>query len=166
MQKPIINLDQLTPRLITLPPNESPEKYRGAAMAEIAEHIGAQRLGYSITTVPPGKTAFPFHNHYGNEEMFFILEGEGEVRIGDNRYPVRSGDFIACPVGGKNTAHQIINTSNTKPIKYLGVSTTQTPDLVQYPDSGKVGAVHHIDDNTAVRIRNFEENNIGYWEGE
>jgi uncharacterized cupin superfamily protein len=164
--KRIINLDQLEARLITQPPNESPEKYRGAEMAEIAEHIGAQRLGYSMTIVPPGKTAFPFHNHYGNEEMFFILEGEGEVRIGENHYPIRSGDFIACPAGDTKTAHQIINTSNNKPMKYIGVSTAQTPDLVQYPDSGKVGAVHHIDGNNPVRIRNFEENNIGYWEGE
>ncbi len=166
MQKHIINLDQLKPRLITQPPDESPEKYRGAEMAEIAEHIGAQRLGYNMTIVPPGKTAFPFHNHYGNEEMFFILEGEGEVRIGENRYPIRSGDFIACPVGGKQTAHQIINTSSSKVMKYIGVSTTQTPDLVQYPDSGKTGAAHYLADNTAIRIRNFEENNVGYWEGE
>ena len=164
--KPIINLDQLQPRLITQPPDESPEKYRGAEMAEIAEHIGAQRLGYNMTIVPPGKTALPFHNHYGNEEMFFVLEGEGEVRIGDKRYPIRSGDFIACPIGGKTTAHQIINTSNSMMMKYIGVSTTQTPDLVEYPDSGKVGAVHHIDDTTAVRIRNYEKNNAGYWEGE
>lgn len=166
MQKPIINLDQLQPRLITQPPDESPEKYRGAEMAEIAEHIGAQRLGYNMTIVPPGKTAFPFHNHYGNEEMFFILEGEGEVRIGENRYPIRSGDFIACPVGDKQTAHQIINTSGSQVMKYVGVSTMQTPDLVQYPDSGKTGAAHFLADNTAIRIRNFEENNAGYWEGE
>ncbi|MEO8001097.1 MAG: cupin domain-containing protein [Arenimonas sp.] len=166
MQRPIINLDQLEPRLITQAPDESPEKYRGAEMAEVAEHIGAQRLGYSVTIVPPEKTAFPFHNHFGNEEMFFILEGEGEVRIGENRYPIRSGDFIACPVGGKLTAHQIINTSNSKSMKYIGVSTTQTPDMVQYPDSGKTGAAHYLADNTAIRIRNFEENNAGYWEGE
>jgi uncharacterized cupin superfamily protein len=164
--KPIINLDQLQPRMITQPPNESPEKYQGAQIAGISEHIGAQRLGYNLTIVPPGKTAFPFHNHYGNEEMFFILEGEGVVRIGEQRYPVRSGDFITCPLGNKNTAHQIINTSNTLTMKYIGVSTNQTPDLVEYPDSGKVGAVHHIDENNAVRIRNYEKNNAGYWEGE
>lgn len=162
----IINLDQLEPRLITRTPSESPEKYCGVEMAEIAKHIGAQRLGYSITIVPPGKTAFPFHNHYGNEEMFFVQEGEGEVRIGDKRYPIRSDDFIACPVGDKTTAHQIINTSGSKTMKYVDVSTTQTPDLVEYPDSEKVGATHHIDDNTTVRIRNYEKNNVGYWEGE
>ena len=162
----IINLDQLEPRLITRPPDQSPEKYCGVEMAEIAEHIGAQRLGYSMTIVPPGKTAFPFHNHYGNEEMFFVLEGEGEVRIGEHRYAIRSGDFIACPVGDKTTAHQIINTSGSKAMKYVGVSTAQTPDLVEYPDSGKVGATHHIDDNTTVRIRNYEKNNVVYWEGE
>ena len=39
-------------------------------------------LHYNLTAVPPGKRAFPFHNHRVNEEMFFILEGTGEVRIG------------------------------------------------------------------------------------
>ena len=44
--------------------------------------------------------------------MFFVLHGSGEVRIGEARYPIRAGDIIACPAGGKETAHQIINTGN------------------------------------------------------
>jgi hypothetical protein len=39
-----------------------------------------------------------------------VLEGEGEIRIGDAKHPIRKGDFIACPPGGPETAHQIINT--------------------------------------------------------
>ena len=29
-------------------------------------------------------------------------EGSGEVRIGEARYPIRTGDIIACPVNTKN----------------------------------------------------------------
>ncbi len=170
MSKPIINLDELQPRLFSdIRPN-APEKYSGATIATISARIGAQRLGYNITTVPPGKCAFPAHNHYGNEEMFFVLEGSGELRVGDERHSIRSGDFIACPVGGPETAHQIRNTS-TSELKYLAVSTMRTPDLVQYPDSGKTGAMHLLGRDAngfpkAVRILGREADNLDYWDGE
>ena len=56
-----------------------------ARMGAIGAAIGAKKLGYNVTAVPPGKRAFPFHSHRVNEEMFFVLEGEGEVRIGESR---------------------------------------------------------------------------------
>jgi uncharacterized cupin superfamily protein len=42
---------------------------------------------------------------------FFVL-GLGEVRIGSETLITR-GDFVACPPGGPETAHQIINTGTT-----------------------------------------------------
>jgi uncharacterized cupin superfamily protein len=42
-------------------------------------------LGAMFVTVAPGKRAFPFHNHLGNDEMFVILEGEGTFRFGASR---------------------------------------------------------------------------------
>ncbi len=52
--------------------------------SEIASRIGARKLGYNLTVVAPGKCNCPFHNHYAEEEMFFILEGSGELRYGDS----------------------------------------------------------------------------------
>ncbi len=171
MQKPILNIEDTKAVLISDYKPGAPEKYQGAMMAEIAEVIGAVRLGYNMTIVPPGKTAFPAHNHYGNEEMFFIIEGEGQVRIGKETFPIRAGDVIACPAGGPETAHQIINSSATLTLRYLAVSTMQTPDLVQYPDSGRTGAAHYHDNSAdgsakAIRILNREQDNLGYWDGE
>ncbi|MEO6171617.1 MAG: cupin domain-containing protein, partial [Arenimonas sp.] len=171
MSKPILNIEHSKARLISEFKPGSPEKYQGAAMAEISAVIGGKKLGYNLTIVPPGKTAFPMHNHYGNEEMFFIIEGVGQVRIGTETFAIRNGDVIACPAGGKETAHQIINNSSTQTLRYLAVSTMQSPDLVQYPDSGKTGAAHYLDDGpagsfTAVRILNNESDNLGYWDGE
>lgn len=54
--------------------------------------------------------------------MFLILEGEGELRFGDERYPIRKYDVIACPTGGPEVAHQIINTGATT-MRYLALST-------------------------------------------
>jgi uncharacterized cupin superfamily protein len=112
-----------------------------ARMARIAPALGAQKLGYNVTVLPPGKRGFPLHNHRVNEEMFFVLEGTGEVRIGAERHPIRPGDVIACPPGGPETAHQIVNTSDTAELKYLAVSTRMSPEIAEYPESGKFGVL-------------------------
>ena len=90
--------------------------------ARFSDAIGARKLGYNLTVLPPGKVQCPFHSHHGEEEMFLILEGEGELRFGAARYPLRPHDVIACPTGGAEVAHQIINTG-TVPMRYLAVST-------------------------------------------
>ena len=104
---------------------------------QISDHIGAEKLDYNLTVVPPGKTQCPFHCHHGEEEMFFIIEGEGELRFGDQRYPLRAHDVIACPTGGPEVAHQIINTGRTT-MRYLSISTRAELDACEYPDSQKV----------------------------
>jgi uncharacterized cupin superfamily protein len=70
--------------------------------------------------------------------MFFILEGEGELRFGDQRFRIRAHDVIACPTGGAGVAHQIINTGATT-MRYLSISTRSDLDTCEYPDSGKIG---------------------------
>ena len=72
--------------------------------------------------------------------MFFILEGEGEVRIGKDTFPIKKGDVIAHPPGEADTAHQIVNTSNAE-LKYLAISTMAMPEICDYPDSKKFGVM-------------------------
>ena len=100
--------------------------------------IGARQLGYNLTELPPGKAQCPFHAHREEEEMFLILDGEGELRFGAQRYPLRRHDVVACPTGGAEVAHQIINTG-TGPLRYLALSRLSSTELCEYPDSGKVG---------------------------
>ena len=145
------------------------EKF-GAKLGDVGRRLGAQKLGYNITVVSPGKRAFPRHNHTVNEEMFLILEGEGEIVIGAKRTPVRKGDFIACPPGGVDVAHQIVNTSNAD-LKFLAVSTRLAPEIVEYPDSGKTGIMGEVpkaDGKPEIRrwIVRGQANENDYWEGE
>ena len=128
--KPVINLDEL--ELVSH--EDGPFAGR---FGLIAERIGARKLGYNLTVLPPGKVQCPFHNHHGDEEMFLIIEGEGELRFGDQRYPIRKHDVIACPTGGPEVAHQIINTGKTT-MRYLALSTRSEVDACEYPDSRKV----------------------------
>src|SRR6185312_5961723 len=134
MPKPIMNLDAVA--FDDVEENGPYTSSRGS----IGRHIGAEKLGYNLTVLPPGKVQCPFHNHHGDEEMFLILEGEGELRFGEARYPIRKHDVIACPTGGAEVAHQIINTGTT-PLRYLALSTLADVETCEYPDSQKIGVV-------------------------
>jgi uncharacterized cupin superfamily protein len=165
MDKPIINIADVTldPRPPAMSPKgEAAEKY-DAKMGFIGTRIGARKLGYNLTAVPSGKRAFPLHNHHVNEEMFFILQGSGELRMGDAVHPIRTGDVIACPPGGKDVAHQIVNTG-TEELRYLAVSTKESPELVDYPDSGKFGILAERPGERFAFIGRADQS-LDYWEG-
>ena len=172
MIKPIINIAdiELAPRPPAFAPTGSAVERFDAKTGYIGPRIGAQKLGYNITAVPPGKRGVPFHNHRVNEEMFFVLQGTGEVRVGENTYPIRSGDVIACPPGGTEVAHQIINTG-TEELRYLAVSTKLSPEIVDYPDSGKFGILAELPTGSDGKTQRFvfvgrESNSVNYWDGE
>ena len=126
--------------------------------------VGAKELGYSYDVVQPGKVSCPFHSHRAEEEMFFIVRGEGTLRYGAERRKVRAGDFICCPVGGPETAHQIINDSDAE-LAYISVSTMMPAEVCEYPDSGKIGAFGGSGES---RLRHVTETSsrVDYWKGE
>jgi uncharacterized cupin superfamily protein len=162
MRKHIMNIAEveLQPR----PPQYAPtgraaERYE-ARVAMIAPKIGAKKLGYNLTAVPPGKRAYPFHSHRVQEEMFYVIEGTGEVRIGNETFPIRAGDIIACPTGGPETAHQIVNTGKTE-LRYLAVSTKEGTEICEYPDTGKIAGF-----GEGLRFVMRGDQQVGYWEGE
>lgn len=149
------------------PTGAAAERYE-ARLAQIGRNLGAQKLGYNLTAIPPGKRAFPLHNHYVNEEMFFILEGSGELRFGAETHPVRAGDVVACPAGGKENAHQFVNTGTVE-LKFLAVSTRISPDIVDYPDSGKFGVLtEFVGEDGKPQVFRFvgrADKQENYWEG-
>jgi uncharacterized cupin superfamily protein len=170
MHRPILNIADL--KIQSVGPERAP-KGKNAGLydrrfGEIASRIGAQKLGYNLTVLAPGKRNCPFHNHHFEEEMFFILEGEGELRYGEQRYPVKKGDVIACPTGGPETAHQIINTGKTE-MRYLSLSTLAELEICDYPDSGKFGVYEeHPPGNEGKRSRFLSRHteSLDYWDGE
>ena len=103
--------------------------------ARLGTGTAAHKLGASIDTVAPGKRSCPYHFHYAQEEMFIVLEGTGTLRVAGEMLPLRAGDVVFIPAGPEYP-HQIINTSEL-PLKYLSVSTRESPEIVEYPDSDK-----------------------------
>lgn len=172
MPPPILNLAdvELMPRPAAFAATGPAAERYDARMGQIASRLGAQKLGYNLTAVPPGKRAFPFHNHRVNEEMFFVVAGTGEIRIGGAVHPIRTGDVIACPPGGGETAHQIVNTGTTE-LRYLAVSTKLSPEIAEYPDTGKFGVLAEFPPGPDGKPRTFryvgrEGQGVDYWEGE
>jgi uncharacterized cupin superfamily protein len=97
--------------------------------------------------------------------MFFILEGEGELRFGDKRFPIRQHDVIACPTGGPEVAHQIINTGTTT-MRYLALSTLVEVEACEYPDSGKVLVVTGKQGVPRLRKMFLAENTADFYDRE
>jgi uncharacterized cupin superfamily protein len=136
-----------------------------SSRGQISNHIGARQLGYNLTVLPPGKAQCPYHCHHGEEEMFLILEGEGELRFGDRRYAIRKHDVIACPTGGADVAHQIVNTG-TATMRYLALSTKVGLEVCEYPDSQKI--LVSVRDRGRASLRKLFrlENSVDYYDRE
>ena len=155
------NIDELA-----LEPFEQGEKFAGAGV-RVGALLGAKDLGYSYDVVPPGKRSCPFHSHRAEEEMFFVVSGTGMLRYGHETRKIRAGDFICCPTGGADSAHQIINDSAVD-LAYVSVSTMMPAEVCEYPDSKKIGAYGVGVGVGAERLRHLTEMSasVDYWKGE
>jgi len=132
--------------------------------ARLAEGTAAEKLGASLDILPPGKRGCPYHLHHAQEEMFLILEGSGTLRVADEMLPLKKGDVIFIPAGPEYP-HQIINTSDA-PLKYLSVSTQQTPEICEYPDSHKFLAEGSPGSGKPFEAIRRDRENLDYWDGE
>ena len=80
---------------------------------------GSAQLTFGAAEIDPGNE-IPVHRHkVGDryvEEGFFVLEGEGEVRVGDQTSPIRAGSF--CVMSPAEGFHSIRNTGR-KTLKFV-----------------------------------------------
>lgn len=135
--------------------------------ARLGAGTAATKLGVSIDIVAPGMRSCPYHFHYAQEEAFVVLEGEGTLRVAGEMLAIGAGDVMFIPPG-PDYPHQIINTS-TAPLKYLSISTKDSPEVVEYPDSGKylaiaTGALNG--ERQVFRRIHRENDDLDYWDGE
>lgn len=107
---------------------------------EIAVALNAKELGYCIVTLEPGKRSCPYHFHHAEEELFFVLEGSGTLRQGDENgeeeIVLVAGDFAAFPPD-TGIAHQFYNHTEAAFV-YLAFSNRSKLDVAEYPDSDKL----------------------------
>ena len=132
--------------------------------ARLARGTAARQLGMSVDTLAPGKRGCPYHLHHAQEEAFVVLDGRGSVRVAGETLPIEAGDVVFVPAG-PDYPHQIVNTSDA-PLTYLSISTQESPEVCEYPDSGKVmSQVRHEGHAPFARMHRLADD-LDYWEGE
>ncbi|BCN30941.1 cupin domain-containing protein [Anaeromicropila herbilytica] len=97
---------------------------------------GEGKLTVTFYTLQPGKSNYPYHQHIGNEEVFYIISGTATLKTPKGEVIVTEGDVISMPPN-ENGAHMLTN-HTSEPLVYLDVHTNSSPDVIVYPDSGKV----------------------------
>ena len=113
-----------------------------AMRARLGRQAGAERLGMSLWEVPPGEAAYPYHFHYTEEELLLVLEGRPSLRTEAGWRELEQGEVVSC-LRGEGGGHQIVNRTE-QTVRFLSISTSGEPDIVSYPDSGKLGAFERL----------------------
>lgn len=78
---------------------------KGLSQYFLAEGADNEKLRLHVSEVGPGQRSHPPHTHDG-QEIFFVLQGHGEVEVADEVYQVNAGEAmqVDCqiPHGIKN----------------------------------------------------------------
>jgi uncharacterized cupin superfamily protein len=126
---------------------------------EITERGANNQCYVCLYEIPPQKAAYPYHT--ANTAVFYIISGSGVMETPDGVKNIAAGDVIVCPPNDKG-AHKMINTSETDILTYLDCDTTNSPDVVFYPASGKIGTLIHGESSIF-----FEKSSaVDYYKGE
>jgi uncharacterized cupin superfamily protein len=135
-----------------------------AQRARVGRQVGAERLGASLWEVPAGEAAYPYHYHLGEEELVVMLAGSLSLRTADGWRELDEGEVMSFPRGASG-AHQLVNRTQ-QPARFLAVSTGGDPDIVVYPDSGKVSACERLPEGGGLRAMFREADAVDYYDGE
>lgn len=169
--KPVINIDEVLANPDFTDTNPERGKFE-ARFGFIGRALGTKKLGINITIVPAGKTAWPRHYHFINDEMFIVLEGAGTLHYGDADFPLRPMDVISIE-GGTGVPFNIENSGEAE-LRYLALSSMEPADVFVYPDSDKAGIMAlsaPFRDLSGDGLRPFRkwvsmDMSVGYWVGE
>src|ERR1700739_2765737 len=110
-----------------------PGRSPGRHVAPVGAQAGARELAANVYELDPGAVGSPLHVHHANEELLLVLAGTLSLRSQDGAQLLQAGAGVAFP-RGQAGAHSLVNRSDA-PVRYLVVSTTNRPDVVEYPDT-------------------------------
>jgi uncharacterized cupin superfamily protein len=127
----------------------------------VGRRLGGELLGGSVYELAPGQRSFPYHWHAANEELLIVLRGTPTLRSPGGERTLADGDTVVFGRGPAG-AHQLRNDAE-EPARVLMLSTRETPEIVEYVDSGKVG----LSPGSGGRVRMLSTGaEVDYWDGE
>jgi uncharacterized cupin superfamily protein len=116
---------------------------------------GSRLSGLSHLAIAPGAEGYPPHCHSAEEELFFVLDGDGTLLLGDETFPVRAGSVVARPPATR-VAHSFRAAGGG--LTLLAYGQRKPEDACFYPRSSKVAL-------RGLGVR-FRVEPLGYWDGE
>jgi len=122
-------------------------EYEGR-VKRLAAAAGARLTGLNWGSFKSGEEGAPPHCHSAEEELFVVLDGEGELLLWappkpgaplptepEERHAVRRGHVISRPAGTR-ISHSFL--AGEPGLTYLAYGTKDTNDMCWYPRSNKI----------------------------
>ncbi len=98
--------------------------------ADLLERTGSENLGARLWRLPP-KSANTLHKHIRAEEFYFVLEGTGRLRVGDETLTVpRHGGVLVGP----DQLRQVFNDSDAEAL-WLIIGAPEELEFLQGSES-------------------------------
>ena len=140
--------------------NERDTTTIGRRVRYVGRELGSVQTGIRHAEVFPGKLNAPPHCHAAEEEIFVVLEGDGQLLLweegGVEEHSVRGGSVVYRPAG-TGVAHAF--RGGDAGMTLLMYGTRDPRDICYYPRSGKVFFV-----GLGLITRVGER--LDYWDGE
>jgi uncharacterized cupin superfamily protein len=110
--------------------------------------------GCTVYELGPGEES-RYHWHVGEEELLLVLAGTPTLRTPAGESTLRPWDLTAFP-RGEAGAHQLRNDTD-EPVRAAFFSTVSDPEVIGYPDEGRIGVVAGWARDDARTIRGWIE---------
>ena len=105
--------------------------------ADYLERTGSENLGARLWRLPP-KSANTLHKHIRSEEFYFVLEGVGRIRVGDETLTVqRYGGALVGP----DQLRQVFNDTESEVLWLILGAPEETellPGATTKPDLSRI----------------------------
>lgn len=101
--------DANEPRSRVIDPSTAPTKQlrygRGTVIRLVDADIGARHVDLHLNTVNPGTPPGPYHLHRQVENVYYVLDGTGCIRIDGVDHLVAPGQAVFIPTGVPHSVH-------------------------------------------------------------
>jgi uncharacterized cupin superfamily protein len=138
----VADLSERPPDIVNVDDVEAVERETrtvGRRIRDLGRAAGSQQTGLRHAEILPGKLGSPPHCHSAEEEIFVVLEGEGDLLLwepdGIVEHPVRAGSVVTR-LAGTGVAHAFRAGDGGMTLLLYG--TRDPRDVCFYPRSGKV----------------------------
>ena len=91
-----------------------PARRRTRNLVNGASPVSCDAFAMGVVVLEPRGGQVPWHNHE-QEEVYFVLEGTGEICVGEERRRITAGQAVHMP---SNAFHQLTNVGET-PLRFV-----------------------------------------------